>query len=77
MKATGDYPVLGLLCQVRKADDPSISVGTFKAMEGYTQTLACDGYADSGITHDGPINMTMTEFYWMPPMGDMGSLKVM
>ena len=69
----------GLTCQVRKATDVTVAVGTFKLMEGetYLKTLACDGVAYTAVTHTSRADKAMAQFYWMAPTTDMGAVKVM
>ena len=65
----------GLLCQVRKASDASMAVGTLSLManEDELKVLTCDGTA---VTHVGRTEKAMAQFYWMPS-ADMGDVKVM
>ena len=63
---------------MRKATDTDVAVGTFSLMENEQsfKLLACDGQADTGVTHRVGGDKPMAQFYWMAP-GDMGSVKVM
>ena len=77
--ADATTPLRGVLCQMRKATDTAVAVGTFTLMENEAnlKLLMCPGGgAGSGITHSNNGDKAMAEFYWMAP-ADMGAVKVM
>ena len=70
--------IRGVLCQVRLASDADVMVGTFTLADGEAklQTMQCSA-ADDSVTHMNPNDVMSVSFYWNPPMGDMGNVKVM
>ena len=68
----------GLICQVRKASDPGMAVGTLSVMENDAnlQVRSGDACPETGVTHSNNNDKSMAQFYWTPP-GDMGNVKVM
>ncbi|XP_062566576.1 putative defense protein 3 [Saccostrea cucullata] len=58
----------GLLVEVRLADCSTVTYPTFSLMtsESNLQTLACNGEADSAVTHTNRNDKTEANFYWTP-----------
>ena len=70
--------VRGVLCQVRLASDADMMTGTFTLVDGEDKLklMQCTD-ADNSVTHMRANDVMSVSFYWNPPMGDMGDVKVM
>ena len=68
----------GVLCQVRKSSDASIILGTFALNENEAKLklMTCTN-TDNSVTHLNNSDVNTVSFKWMPPMGDMGNVKLM